>query len=165
MIMEYRVGNGYDVHPLEEGLPFILGGVRIPFHKGSVAHSDGDVLIHALCDALLGALALGDIGKLFPENSDLYKGIDSRILLRESYKAVKEHGFSLCNADITVLLQEPKISPYEDKMRATLAKDLHVKEDRISIKATTTEKLGYVGRGEGVSVYATVLLQSAEQRD
>ena len=108
---------------------------------------------------------MGDIGKLFPENSDLYKGIDSRILLRESYKAVKEHGFSLCNADITVLLQEPKISPYEDKMRATLAKDLHVKEDRISIKATTTEKLGYVGRGDGVSVYASVLLQSVEQRD
>ncbi|MCI2081823.1 MAG: 2-C-methyl-D-erythritol 2,4-cyclodiphosphate synthase [Bacteroidales bacterium] len=160
--MEYRIGNGYDVHPLEDGLPFVLGGVRIPFRKGSVAHSDGDALIHALCDALLGALALGDIGRLFPESSDLYKGIDSRILLRESYRMVVQKGYTLCNADITVLLQEPKIFPYEERMRTTLAKDLQCRKDMISIKATTTEKLGYVGRGEGVSAYATVLLKTKE---
>lgn len=160
--MDYRIGFGYDVHPLEDGLPLVLGGVRIPSPRGSVAHSDGDVLIHALCDALLGALALGDIGKFFPETSDLYKDIDSRILLRESYKTISARGYVLNNADLTVVLQSPKIMPYEEKMRSTIAKDLHCREDMISVKATTTERLGYVGRGEGISAYATVLLKTKE---
>ena len=157
--MEFRVGNGYDVHLLAEGLPLWLGGIRIEHTKGCVAHSDGDVLIHALCDALLGALALGDIGKHFPDSSAEFKGIDSKILLERTYSMVKERGYKLVNADCTLLLQRPKVAPYINLMRETLASVMEVEVGRVSVKATTTEGAGFVGREEGVAVYATVLLQ------
>lgn len=157
--MEFRVGNGYDVHLLAEGLPLWLGGIRIEHTKGCVAHSDGDVLIHALCDALLGALALGDIGKHFPDTSAEFKGIDSKILLERTCSMVKERGYKLVNADCTLLLQRPKIAPYINLMRETLASVMGVEVGRVSVKATTTEGAGFVGREEGVAVYATVLLQ------
>lgn len=157
--MEFRVGNGYDVHLLAEGLPLWLGGIRIEHTKGCVAHSDGDVLIHALCDALLGALAMGDIGKHFPDTSAEFKGIDSKILLKRTYSMVKERGYKLVNADCTLLLQRPKVAPYINLMRETLASVMGVEVGRVSVKATTTEGAGFVGREEGVAVYATVLLQ------
>ena len=157
--MEFRVGNGYDVHLLAEGLPLWLGGIRIEHTKGCVAHSDGDVLIHALCDALLGALALGDIGKHFPDTSAEFKGIDSKILLKRTYSMVKERGYKLVNADCTLLLQRPKVAPYINLMRETLASVMGVEVGRVSVKATTPEGAGFVGREEGVAVYATVLLQ------
>lgn len=156
--MDIRTGNGYDVHALAEGLTLTLGGVRIPFEKGCVAHSDGDVLIHALCDAILGALALGDIGKHFPDNDSRYKGIDSRILLRKVVGMVAEKGYSISNADCTLMLQNPKVSPYIDEMRTRLAADMGIGVERVSVKATTTEHLGYEGRGEGISASASVLL-------
>lgn len=156
--MDIRTGNGYDVHALAEGLTLTLGGVRIPFEKGCVAHSDGDVLIHALCDAILGALALGDIGKHFPDNDSSYKGIDSRILLRKVTGMVAEKGYSISNADCTLMLQNPKVSPYIDEMRTRLAADMGIGVERVSVKATTTEHLGYEGRGEGISASASVLL-------
>ncbi|MBQ0086623.1 MAG: 2-C-methyl-D-erythritol 2,4-cyclodiphosphate synthase [Bacteroidales bacterium] len=156
--MDIRIGNGYDVHALAEGLTLTLGGVRIPFEKGCVAHSDGDVLIHALCDALLGALALGDIGRHFPDSDEQYRGIDSRILLRKVREMIAERGYRISNADCTLLLQKPKIAPYIDEMRKCLASDLGVEIGRIAVKATTTEHLGYEGRGEGISAMATVLL-------
>lgn len=156
--MDIRTGNGYDVHALAEGLTLTLGGVRIPFEKGCVAHSDGDVLIHALCDAILGALALGDIGKHFPDNDNSYKGIDSRILLRKVTGMVAEKGYSISNADCTLMLQNPKVSPYIDEMRTRLAADMGIGVERVSVKATTTEHLGYEGRGEGISASASVLL-------
>ena len=157
--MEFRVRNGYDVHLLAEGLPLWLGGIRIEHTKGCVAHSDGDVLIHALCDALLGALALGDIGKHFPDTSAEFKGIDSKILLKRTYSMVKERGYKLVNVDCTLLLQRPKVAPYINLMRETLASVMGVEVGRVSVKATTTEGAGFVGREEGVAVYATVLLQ------
>ena len=158
MKCDFRIGNGYDVHRLEEGLVLTLGGVQIPHTKGCVAHSDGDVLIHALCDALLGALALGDIGHHFPDNSDEFAGIDSKILLRRSYDMVQARGWSLVNADMTLLLQAPKIAPYVETMRETLAMVLGVPVDTVSIKATTGERLGFVGREEGVEAFASVLI-------
>lgn len=157
--MDIRVGNGYDVHLLAPGLEFWLGGVKLEHTKGCVAHSDGDTLIHALCDAMLGALALGDIGKHFPDNSDEFKGIDSKILLARVNDLIKEQGYSLVNADCTILLQKPKVAPYIVPMRETLAKVLGVEVGRISVKATTTEGAGFVGREEAIAVYATVLLQ------
>lgn len=153
-----RIGNGYDVHALAEGLPMWLGGIRIEHNKGFVAHSDGDVLIHALCDALLGALALGDIGLHFPDNAQEFKDIDSKILLRRCIALVQEKGYRLGNADCTILAQAPKLRPYIDRMRKTLAPLLGGAVEDISIKATTTERLGFTGREEGVAVYATVLL-------
>ncbi|SUE32838.1 2-C-methyl-D-erythritol 2,4-cyclodiphosphate synthase [Rikenella microfusus] len=153
-----RIGNGYDVHALAEGLPMWLGGIRIEHNKGFVAHSDGDVLIHALCDALLGALALGDIGLHFPDNAQEFKDIDSKILLRRCIALVQEKGYRLGNADCTILAQAPKLRPYIDRMRKTLAPLLGSAVEDISIKATTTERLGFTGREEGVAVYATVLL-------
>lgn len=158
MKCDFRIGNGYDVHRLEEGLVLTLGGVQIPHTKGCVAHSDGDVLIHALCDALLGALALGDIGHHFPDNSDEFAGIDSKILLRRTYDMVQARGWSLVNADMTLLLQAPKIAPYVETMRETLALVLGVSVDSVSIKATTGERLGFVGREEGVEAFASVLI-------
>ena len=157
--MDLRIGNGYDVHLLADGLPFWLGGVRVAHTKGCIAHSDGDTLIHALCDALLGALSLGDIGKHFPDTSAEFKGIDSKILLTRTYALITERGYKLVNADCTILLQRPKIAPYIVPMRECLAALLQVDPDRISVKATTTEGAGFVGREEGVAVYATVLLQ------
>ena len=156
--MEFRIGNGYDVHALAEGLPMWLGGVRIPSQTGFVAHSDGDVAIHALCDALLGALALGDIGHLFPDTSDEWKGIDSKILLAKVVALVGEHGYRVGNADITIALQRPKLAPHILSMRETLAPILGVGVDAVSVKATTTERHGFVGRGEGCEVWASVLV-------
>lgn len=156
--MDFRVGNGYDVHQLADGLTLTLGGVKIPFEKGCVAHSDGDVLIHALCDALLGALALGDIGHHFPDTDPEYKGIDSRILLRKVNSLVEEKGYKVVNVDCTLLLQKPKVAPYTEAMRNTLAQDLRTDISNVSVKATTTEHLGFTGRGEGVAAYATALI-------
>ena len=154
--MELRIGNGYDVHALAPGLPMWLGGVSIPSETGFVAHSDGDVAIHALCDALLGALALGDIGHLFPDTSDEWKGIDSKILLGKVVALVSEKGWKVGNADITIALQRPKLAPHIQTMRETLAGVMQVPVDAVSVKATTTERLGFVGRGEGCEVWASV---------
>ena len=154
--MELRIGNGYDVHALEEGLPMWLGGINIPSAVGFVAHSDGDVAIHALCDAILGALALGDIGHLFPDTSAEWKGIDSKILLAKVVALAGERGFRVGNADITIALQVPKLAPYILTMRETLARVMGVPVDAVSVKATTTERLGFVGRGEGCEVWASV---------
>ena len=157
---DIRIGQGYDVHAIAEGIPMWLGGVKIDGPTGFVAHSDGDVAIHALCDAMLGALALGDIGKHFPDNSDEFKDIDSKILLARVNGLIKDRGYRLGNADITIALQTPKLAGYILKMHETLADVLGCDTDRISVKATTTEKLGFVGRKEGCEVWATVLLQS-----
>lgn len=158
--MDIRTGNGYDVHALADGLPMWLGGVRIPSENGFVAHSDGDVAIHALCDALLGALALGDIGHLFPDTSDEWKGVDSKILLTKVMALVHGKGYRLGNADITIALQRPKLATHIDAMRKTLASIMEVPVDRVSVKATTTEHLGFVGKGEGCEVWANVLILS-----
>ena len=157
--MDYRVGNGYDVHQLAEGLPLVLGGVKIPHTKGCVAHSDGDVLIHALCDALLGALALGDIGQHFPDTSDAYEGIDSTLLLARVAAMVRDRGWDVVNVDVTLLAQKPKIAPFVPQMRARLAEVLGLDAGVVSVKATTTERLGFVGREEGVAAQATCLLR------
>ena len=162
--MDFRVGNGYDVHQLAEGLPLVLGGVNIPHTKGCVAHSDGDVLIHALCDALLGALALGDIGQHFPDTSDAYKGIDSKLLLARVVAMVRERGWAIVNVDNTLLAQKPKIAPFVPQMRQVLAGILSLPEDAVSVKATTTERLGFVGREEGIAAYATCLLRAARNK-
>jgi len=156
--MDIRIGNGYDVHALAPGLPMWLGGVQIPSETGFVAHSDGDVAIHALCDALLGALALGDIGHLFPDTSDQWKGADSKLLLQKVVALVKEKGYRVGNVDITIALQRPKLAPHIQAMRETLAPILEITPDRVSVKATTTERLGFVGRCEGCEVWAVALL-------
>lgn len=156
--MEYRIGQGYDVHQIREGLPMFLGGVQIPSYRGFVAHSDGDVAIHALCDALLGALALGDIGHLFPDTSDEWKGIDSKILLAKVMELVSERGWQVGNVDITIALQAPKLAPFVEQMRSVLAGILGVSADRVSVKATTTEHLGFVGSGEGCEVWAIAMI-------
>ena len=160
--MDIRIGNGYDVHALAQGLPLWLGGVKIESETGCVAHSDGDVAIHALCDALLGALALGDIGRHFPDSSDDFKGIDSKILLERTMEMVSEAGYRVGNADITIALQRPKLAPYIGNMRETLARVMGVPVSAVSVKATTTERLGFVGRSEGCEAYASVLLFSLE---
>ena len=157
-----RVGNGYDVHRLAEGLPMFLGGVQVASPVGFVAHSDGDVAIHALCDALLGCRAMGDIGHLFPDTSDEWKGADSKDLLRRVLERVCTDGWTVGNADITIALQQPKIAPYVPQMRRTLAGILGIPEDYVSVKATTTEKMGFVGRCEGCQVWATALLWRRE---
>ena len=156
--MEWRIGQGYDVHAIAEGLTMHLGGVVVSEEMGFVAHSDGDVAIHALCDALLGALALGDIGKHFPDNSDRWKGIDSRILLRKVVEMLAERGWKPGNVDITIALQAPKIGSYVPAMREVLAADMGIDPDKVSVKATTTERLGFVGRGEGCEVWAIALV-------
>lgn len=156
--MVFRIGHGYDVHALQEGLRLVLGGIEIPHTKGCVAHSDGDVAIHALCDALLGAAALGDIGLHFPDTSDDFKGIDSRILLRRVAALLREKGYEIGNVDCTIRMQRPKLRPYIDAMREALAADLAIGTDRVSVKATTTERLGFEGREEGVSVSAVALI-------
>ncbi len=156
--MDIRIGNGYDVHALAEGLPLWLGGVRIESPVGCIAHSDGDVAIHALCDALLGALALGDIGKHFPDTSSEFKGIDSKLLLERVMEMIWKEGWQVVNADITIAMQKPKLAPYIVPMRECLAGIMKTTPSCVSVKATTTEKLGFVGRGEGCEVYAVVLL-------
>ncbi len=160
-MMNFRIGHGYDVHLLREGLPFILGGIEIPHTKGFVAHSDGDVAIHALCDALLGAAALGDIGKLFPDTADEFKGIDSKILLKQVVDLLREKGYKIGNVDLTIRAQRPKLRPHIDQMRETMARVMSLDADQVSVKATTTEKLGFEGREEGVSVSAVALIFKA----
>lgn len=157
--MDIRIGQGYDVHALASGLPMRLGGVEVRSDFGFVAHSDGDVAIHALCDAILGALALGDIGKHFPDSSAEFAGIDSRLLLERVVVLVGKDGWTVGNADITIALQAPKLAPYIPQMRDELARIMGVKSSDVSVKATTTERLGFVGRGEGCEVWAVVLLK------
>ena len=159
--MKIRVGFGFDVHQLQEGLPFCLGGIVIPHTKGGLGHSDADVLIHAICDALLGAANLGDIGRHFPDSDSKYKGIDSKILLSNTIQIVREKGYELGNIDSTVCLQSPKIGKYISDMQTVLASTMNVNKDLVSIKATTTEKLSFIGREEGVSAYATALITQA----
>lgn len=160
--MEFRIGNGYDVHALAPGLDLWLGGVKVESPIGCIAHSDGDVAIHALCDAILGALALGDIGKHFPDTSDEFKGIDSKILLERVMALIRQEGWKVGNVDITIALQRPKLAPHIRSMRDTLASVMGIGADRVSVKATTTEKLGFVGRSEGCEVYAVALLTKNE---
>jgi len=159
--MSFRVGIGYDVHRLAEGESLWLGGILIPHYKGTVAHSDGDVIIHAICDALLGALKLRDIGTHFPDNEAEFKNIDSKILLKRSYELVQQKGYKLVNLDTSISAQQPKLKPFIPQMEETMAKVLGVDVDCISVKATTTEKLGFEGREEGISVTAVVLLQKS----
>ena len=155
---DIRIGHGYDVHALADGLRLVIGGVELEHSKGCVAHSDGDVAIHAICDAMLGALALGDIGKLFPDTSAVFKGIDSKILLRRVCDVIEQKGYKVGNVDCTIAMQRPKLRPHIDTMRSTLASVIGIEVDRVSVKATTTERLGFEGREEGVSVHSVVLL-------
>ena len=157
--MNFRVGFGYDVHALAEGESLWLGGVLIPHHKGTIAHSDGDVLIHAVCDALLGAAKLRDIGYHFPDTSADFKNIDSKILLKKVLELIKEKGYSVGNIDVTIAAQKPKLKDFIPQMEETMARILEVDEDAVSVKATTTERLGFEGREEGISVYAVVLIE------
>jgi 2-C-methyl-D-erythritol 2,4-cyclodiphosphate synthase len=155
---KFRIGFGYDVHQLREGFDFWLGGIKVPHEKGAVGHSDADVLIHVICDALLGAANLRDIGHHFSDQDPKFKGIDSKILLDEVMKLLREHSFEVGNIDTTICLQIPKINPHIPTMKTCLSEVMNVAEDDISIKATTTEKLGFVGRQEGISAYCTALI-------
>ncbi len=157
--MSYRIGYGYDVHRLDKGEEFWLGGIKIDHYKGAVAHSDGDVLIHSICDALLGAANLGDIGTHFPDTSDEFKNIDSKILLKKTYSLILENNYQLVNMDATICLQKPKINAFILQMKETLAKTINVEVERISIKATTTEKLGFTGTEDGISASVVVLIE------
>lgn len=156
--MQLRIGYGIDFHQLEAGRDLWLGGVKIPHTKGSVGHSDADVLLHAICDAMLGALALGDIGKHFPNNDNAYLNIDSKILLQKCYELITEKGYAVVNIDSTICLEEPKIMPYAPAMKEAIASILNLTIDDVSIKATTTETMGFAGRGEGLFAHATLLL-------
>ncbi len=158
-----RIGEGYDVHRLIDGRRLILGGVDIPYEKGLDGHSDADVLAHAIADALLGAAALGDIGKLFPDNDPKYLGADSLVLLSEVVKRVGERGYSIVNVDSTVIAQAPKLAPYIDRMRANLAASMGIPVDLVSVKATTEEHLGFTGRGEGIAAKAVCLIEEKKQ--
>jgi len=158
MIPDFRIGNGFDVHRLVEGRPCIICGVDIPFELGLLGHSDADVALHALADALLGAAALGDIGKPFPDTDPRWKGADSRMLLRRVVEILAGEGFRPCNADITIMAQAPKMLPHIEAMRANVAADLAIDLGRVSVKATTTEKLGFTGRKEGIAAMATALV-------
>lgn len=160
MKQKYRTGIGFDVHQFAENRKLFLGGIEIPFNKGLAGHSDADVLLHAICDAMLGALALGDIGKHFPDTDEKFKNVDSKLLLKSVNKLIISKGFEIGNIDCVLALEKPKILPYVDKMRETISEILSCEIDQISIKATTTEKLGFVGRGDGAASFATVLLQS-----
>lgn len=158
MNVPWRIGQGFDVHAFQDGDHLVIGGVQIPFDKAFKAHSDGDVLIHALCDALLGAAGLGDIGRHFPDNDPAFAGIDSRVLLRQVMALLDEQGWRLGNADLTVIAQAPKMAPWIPAIRETLAEDLSVSPSQLNVKATTTEWLGFTGRGEGIAAQAAVLL-------
>jgi len=160
-LIPVRIGQGMDVHPFMSGRPLILGGVRIEHDQGLAAHSDGDVVIHALCDALLGAAALGDIGRWFPDNQDQYAGIDSRILLRRVMETLNQRGFGVGNADLTIVAQRPRLAPYIGAMTKTLAGYLRCRVERVNVKATTTERMGFTGRGEGIAAFAVVLLTAS----
>jgi len=159
--MNIRIGHGFDVHAFGEGDHLMLGGVRVPHERGVIAHSDGDVVIHALCDAMLGALALGDIGRHFPPSDPQWKGADSRAFLRHCDGLLRERGWRVGNADVTVICERPKVGPHADAMRALLAQDLGIEVDGVSVKATTTERLGFTGRGEGIAAHAVCLLVRA----
>ncbi len=156
-----RIGQGFDVHAFGDGDHVVIGGVRVPHHRGVVSHSDGDVVIHALCDAIFGALALGDIGQHFPPSDARWRGADSRQFLRHAAMLMAQHGYMLGNADVTVICEAPKVGPHEQAMRENLAADLDSEIGRISVKATTTEKLGFCGRSEGIAAQACVLLERA----
>jgi 2-C-methyl-D-erythritol 2,4-cyclodiphosphate synthase len=156
-----RIGHGFDAHRFGEGDGIVIGGVRIPFTRGIVAHSDGDVLIHALCDALLGAIGLGDIGARFPDTDPRFRGADSRTLLRDVCAEVERRGWRVANVDVTVIAEAPRLAPHIDAMRARLSDDLGVDPERVNVKATTTERMGYLGRGEGLASHAVVLLERA----
>ena len=153
-----RIGQGYDAHRFEQGKPLVLGGVAIPHEEGLKAHSDGDVLIHALCDALLGAAGLGDIGRHFPDNDQSYAGIDSRVLLRRVRGLLQEHGWGVGNVDLTAVAQRPRLAPYIESMQQVLADDLCIEPRQVNVKATTTEGMGFTGRGEGIAAHAVALL-------
>lgn len=154
-----RIGHGYDAHRFAEGRPLVLGGVTVPHTHGLAAHSDGDVLVHALCDALLGAAGLGDIGRHFPDSSAEYAGVDSRVLLRRVMGLLRERGLRVGNVDVTVVAQAPRLSPHVETMRGNLAADLEVDAGRVNVKATTTEGMGFAGRGEGIAAYAMALVE------
>ena len=156
--MNMRIGHGYDAHRLVEGRKLILGGVEIPYERGLLGHSDADVLLHALADAILGAAALGDIGKLFPDNDPATEGIDSRVILRAAVKEAADAGYAIGNCDVTVIAQRPKLAPYIDEMRQNIAEDLAIDVSCVSVKATTEEKMGFTGAGEGISCHAVALL-------
>ncbi len=157
--MSFRIGFGLDFHQLVEGRPLYIGGVVIPHHKGALGHSDADVLLHAICDAMLGALALGDIGTHFPDTDAAFKNIDSKILLERTYSLISEKGYKVVNIDSTVCLEVPKIKKYSGEMVSVISAILNIEKDTVSIKATTAEKMGFVGREEGLVAYATVLLE------
>ncbi len=159
-----RIGQGYDVHKLVDGRPLVLGGVTIEHDKGLAGHSDADVLIHSLCDALIGAAGKGDIGQHFPDTDESYHNIDSRILLREVISLLLQDGWKLVNADMTIIAQAPKMAPHIPDMYSLLADDMNVDEAQLNIKATTTEKLGFCGRGEGIAALAVVLIERTEQQ-
>ena len=159
MMSNFIIGHGYDVHKLEDGKKFIIGGIEIEHYKGAVGYSDADVVIHVICDALLGALSLGDIGKHFPDTDDKYKGIDSKILLQKVMKLVQEEKYQISNVDVTILLQKPKLRNYIDSMRDTLSNIMEINTSQISVKATTTEGLGFVGREEGVAAHCVCILK------
>lgn len=154
-----RIGQGYDAHRFKDGGQLVLGGVAIDYEKSLAAHSDGDVALHALCDALLGAAALGDIGRHFPDFDPGFKGIDSRVLLREVHAKITERGYTVVNVDLTIVAQKPRLAPHIEKMRTIIADDLDIAHDAVNVKATTTEGMGFEGRGEGISAYAVTLLQ------
>jgi len=157
-----RIGHGYDVHAFEAGDHIVLGGVTIPFHSQFKAHSDGDVLLHAVCDALLGSLALGDIGHHFPDTDKAFKGINSRELLKRVYKLIIDKGFELVNIDVTIIAEAPKMAPHIHQMRANIADDLLANISQVNVKATTTEKLGFIGQQEGIAVHSVCLLQKTD---
>jgi len=154
-----RIGQGYDVHQLVEGRPLIIGGVDIPYERGLAGHSDADVLLHAICDAMLGAAALGDIGQHFPDTEERFEGADSRLLLREVNRMLKQNSYSIVNIDATIIAQRPKLSPFIQAMREKVVSDLHIEIGQVNIKATTTETLGFEGRGEGIAAQAIVLIK------
>lgn len=154
----FRIGQGFDVHQLVPDRPLILGGIKVDYHLGLKGHSDADVLLHAICDSILGALALGDIGKWFPDSDSKFADIDSQLLLKEILNSPQLKGWSLVNLDCTIIAQQPKVSPYIESIRENIAKLFWVKEDKISVKATTTEKLGFTGRGEGIAAQAIIML-------
>ena len=156
--MDIRIGQGYDVHALVPGRPLVIGGVTVPYERGLLGHSDADVLLHAITDALFGAAALGDIGRHFPDTDTRFFGANSRVLLRECALRVAQAGFTIANVDSTVIAQAPKLAPHIDAMRATIAKDLNLAIERVNVKAKTNEKLGYLGRGDGIEAQAAVLL-------
>ncbi len=159
---KFRIGNGYDVHQFAEGRKLFLGGIEVPSEKGLLGHSDADVLLHAICDALLGALALGDIGRHFPDNDPAYKNIDSKMLLEKVYELVNNEGYEINNLDAVIIMENPKLSGYIPLMRKKIAKILNCEGEQISIKATTSEKIGFVGREEGAAAFSTILLIQKE---